>query len=255
MNIEILIVTYAKDIGWLEHCLRSIRKFGTGFAGVTLVVPVQEFSAFQEIATDFECKLKSYWRTENSEKWHLHAQAQKCLADIYCPDADFILHQDSDCIWKEPFTPEDYFKAGKPFMCIEPYSRISSPWKAVVERALGIPVEFETMRRHPQVNPKGVYKDMRARIEGAHNTDFLSYVLSCKGTFPWGFTEHNTIGAFALSDPIWQSHYDWIDLSKEPKPPDKVIQFWSYGPIDQPQDGPNSGIKVIPIEVINRILA
>lgn len=255
MKTEILIVTYAADIPYLVHGLRSIKKFATGFSGTTLVVPVQEKIGFDQLAADFGATLRTYVRDADKAKWHLHAQCMKCYGDLMCPGADFVLHTDSDCIFSEPVTPDDYLIGNKPVMLIEEYARIpTSPWKAVVENVLRLPAKYETMRRHPQVNPVGVYADLRTHIERVHGMPFTEYVLSLKPTFPWGFTEHNVIGSFAISDARWADKYHWMDVATMPRPRSKLIQFWSLSPPDKIQDDPSGGPRTVPIDIINRIL-
>lgn len=256
MKVEILIVSYANDIPYLRHCLRSIRKFATGFSGVRVVVPRIEAKQFSHVKT-FDVDYTFYERDPEKSKWHLHAQVQKCFADVHCPKADFILHTDSDCIFTEPVTPDDYFVDGKPVLLIEPYANLKDcPWQEVTQRVIGERIDWETMRRHPQVNPRGLYSDFRRHVARTHQVPFEQWVLSQKATFPWGFSEHNALGAFAWNDPVWHNAYHWIDVSKEGHPPSskKLTQFWSLSPPDKPQSTP-WGKQCIPEQIINEILA
>lgn len=254
-KVEILIVSYAKDLPYLRWCLESIKKFATDFSGVTLVVPSVEIGDFKDFAQETNWKLRVYNRTEDKRKWHLAAQVEKCLADQHCPDADFILHTDSDCIFTEPVTPDDYFVNGKPVMVIEAYSRLKgNPWQSIVRKALGWLPEYETMRRHPQVNPVGIYADVRQRVERVNRMRFADWVLMQKGDFPFGFTEHNTIGAVALRDLRWRTAYHWIDAGKETPPKEKLLQFWSHSPPDKPQKSQHGETDRAPMYVIKGIL-
>ncbi len=256
MKVEILIVSYAHDIPYLRYCLRSIRKFASGFNGVTLVVPEDEYEEFHELMIPGD-RLRSYKRNPDKAKWHLHAQVQKCLADVHCKGVDFILHTDSDCIFTEPVTPADYFVDGNPVLLIEPYSNLKDcPWKEVTEKVIGERIDWETMRRHPQVNSRALYSDFRRHVSRVHQAPFEQWVLSQKPTFPWGFSEHNALGAFAWNDPVWHGMYHWIDVSQDGHPPSskKLTQFWSLSPPDKPQSTP-WGKQCIPEQIINEILA
>jgi len=249
--MAILIASYSRDISYLSWCLKSVEKFATGFTGVTVVVPEDEAKMFKKLTEN----LKTYQRIQDQSKWQLHAQVQKCMADFYCPNADFVLHMDSDCIFKESVTPKDYLARGKPVMVIKEYSRLQgSPWKAVTERALGFPVAYETMQRHPQVNPIGIYSDMRKHIESVHHQLFEDYVLCGSGGFPFSFSEHNCIGAFALSRPEWRDKYHWIDSAKNPRPKEKVKQFWSLSPIEKPQGTPHDHDTIIPLKICQEVI-
>lgn len=250
----ILIVSYSKDLPYLRFNLRSINKFGTGFSGVTLVVPSQEASDFASLAASENCDLRTYERTEDKTKWQIHAQVQKCMADVHCPNADFILHTDSDCIFTELVCPEDYMRDGKPFMLMEDYSRLKgNPWKGVTQDCLKMTVKYEFMRAHPQVNPCAVYPALRNYLEFLHKMPFETFVLSRPGGFPFSFTEHNIIGAYAYR--FMNSAYHWIDLGKEKAPPEKLRQFWSMAPIDKKQPSPHGEPECTPLEIIQKILS
>lgn len=247
MNTEILLVTFSKDIEWARWCLKSIAKFATGFSGLTLVVPTKDRDAFMESSSIMDFAL----RTHDLEG-HLGAQCQKCFADVHCPGVDYVCHLDSDTVFTEPVTPNDYFVDGKPVMLIEEFSRLQgNPWKPTVDKALGGDAKFETMRRHPQVNPVGLYADMREHIAKTHGMIFERYVMSQKPDYPWFFSEHCTIGAFALNSD-WRSHYHWIDVTNQPHPKNKLVQFWSHGGISHMQDLPSGG-KGCAAELFNKI--
>jgi hypothetical protein len=254
MKVEILIVSYAHDLPYLRYNLKSIYKFTHDFTGITVVVPALEADQFAALSMDYPCNVRPYARVEYQPQWHLDAQCRKCFADLYCPEADFVLHTDSDCIFTEPVGPEDYFVNGKPVMVIEPYAKMPySPWKSVVEAVLKQPAPYETMRRHPQVNPIGIYRDLREHIQTLHGRDFTEYVLSLKPDFPWGFTEHNVIGSYALATSKWKDAYHWIDLGKEKMPKEKLMQFWSLSPVNKEQGAPH-GAKVVPAQFAEKAL-
>lgn len=253
MKTQIQIVSYLNDKPWLEYCLRSIDKYAKGFAGVTLVVPTDELEQFADFASFPGLTLHAYERTGNKAAWHLHAQAQKCHADEFCAGADFVLHTDSDCVFIEPVTPEDYFEGGKPVLLYESYARIGQcPWQKVTSDVLKRNVEHEFMRRHPQVNPIGIYADLRAELEHLHSIRFDDFVLSRKPDFPWGFTEHNVIGAFAWYSRQWHPAYHWVDLEKHPAPHEKIFQFWSYGGLEHEQSLPHTGGKAKALDLLKK---
>ncbi len=253
MKTEILIATWSKDIDYLVWNLKSIRKFASGFEGTTLLVAEQETPLFDPIASEFGCRVATYDRVPDAARWHIQMQGEKCCADIHCPDADFILHTDSDCAFTEAVTPEDYFVGGKPVMLIEQFSRLqNNPWQEPTEYALGFPCLYETMRRHPQVNPRGIYAPLRNHVGLRHHMNFEHYVITRKADYPWGISEHCLLGAFALGRPEWKSQYIWIDVGAMARPKDKIIQHWSHSPIDQPQDLPSGG-RGCPIETYRRL--
>lgn len=259
MKTEIFIVTFARDSEWLEYCIRSIHKFARGFSGVTVAAPTRDESSFSSMCPRWGARLVTFEEAP-PPLGHLHHNAMKCRADLLCPEADFICHLDSDCVFSEPTSPEAYFVGQKPVLLIEQYSRILKtypdfPWQRGVEVALGRPVVWETMRRHPMVNYLGVYADVRSAVERATGKEFVEYVLSCHPHWPYGFAEFNTIGAVILDSP-WKEKYHLVDLGQHPYPHNPVVQFWSHSSTSQPQDIYIDGIlrRVVPIDMINELL-
>lgn len=241
MRVSILIVSWLQDRQWLDYCLRSIAKFASGFHETVVLVPEQEHASFvAQLPLPNGVRWATYPRTTEKAKWHLHHQVMKCHADLWCPDADFVLHTDSDCVFSEPVAPEDYFIVGKPVMLMEEYKRlVDNPWQIPTQNTLKRLVRYEFMRRHPQVNPVGVYRALRDHVRDLHHQPFDAYVLSRKADFPWGFSEHNVIGAFAWS--AFHDAYHWIDVAKHKRPADKLVQFWSHSPPDKEQNMPSGG--------------
>lgn len=237
-KVDILIASYARDYDWCEFNLRSIVKFATGFHGVTLLVPSHDAALFLKLEQKYTrpelpVLVKHYVVMPGKE--FNHHQAMKCYADVFCPQADFILHTDSDCIFTAPVTPDDYFVDGKPVLLKRAYADIASSgsehagsiwWQAQTERALGFPCPYETMRRHPAVHPKWIYSWLRSHIERIHLTPFTDYVLKQKEAALQGFSEFNALGSFAHE--FHENDYHWIDQQFEADPPKKLHQNWSW---------------------------
>ncbi len=233
MKVEMLIVSYSKDMEWLRFNLRTIEKFADGFSGITVLVPNHERSLFSWVEP--QCRLLSYAVPDDSKYHHLAHQIAKCRADEWCPDADLIFFTDSDCFFIEPVIPEDYLKDGKPVLCIESFNRLpGNPWKAPTDAALGINSKWETMRRHGAIHWRNMFPEFRSRVEKVTGKPFHDYVLSCKPDYPWFFSEFVALGNFVLTS-HWVSQYHFIDLGKQPWPRNKMLDVWSHAPIDQAQ--------------------
>jgi len=247
-NTEIVIVSFLPDLEWITLSLRSISKYASGFSGVTIIVPWDDLGSF----LPFEA-----WRTKDGApirvkkyidlkgKGMLMHEVMICSADIYCPHADFIMHMDSDCLFHEPVTPEDYIRNGKPDLLMVKYSsfpdgRAEHRWQQNVVRALGLGVEFfpfETMQRHPSVHVREVYKSMREQIENVHKCPFNQYVIEQENSWPQGFAEFPTLGAWAHFHADLHKLYNFIEIEKpdiqsHPKTAHKVTQFWSHSSRD-----------------------
>ena len=253
-KVEIFIVSYLKDLDYLKYCLRSIQKFASGFSGLTILVPSVEAEEFRWMGA-LGFNVRHYKAPEDRNYWHLAHQLQKCRADEWCPNADWILHMDSDCIFTEPVTPQDYFVHGRAVLLYRHYSQLKdTPWQATVEAALKHPAPCLTMIRHPSVYHRDLYQITRRLIEKANGKNFDDYVMSCKPSFPWGFSEFSTMGTVAMH-PQCRDNYHFIDVAEEGRPKDKLTQFWSLSPIDKPQNLPSIGGTVVPMDIIRKVLA
>lgn len=255
MKTHIYIVTYAKDAPWLTHCLRSIVKFAAGFSGTTVLAPRRDEAAFTVLCAQNGADLKLFDEAP-PPLGHLHHNVMKCSADMVCPFDDFFCHIDSDCIFREPVTPEDYFVGGKPVLLMESYARLGGavPWKPIVDNALHVDAQYEFMRRHPAVHYRELYAQTRDWVYDVQGVPFTEWVLRQRPVFPCGFAEFDTLGEVA-----WQrfnDRYHFIDVGRHPYPRSKLIQFWSHGPMDQEQKIWIDGqlIPVVPLNLINKIV-
>lgn len=247
--VEILIVTCARDIPFLEYCLASIDKYAKGFSGVRLVVPAAETPLFARFETP---KVRIAYFDEMPGKGMLHHEVMVCRADELCPTANAILHMDADCMAWKPFTPEDFAPKNRPLLVRERYSDCGARnptrlvWQGVVNAATGLMPEFDTMVRHPQIHIREVYSLMRRMVESKTGKKFDDYVLGCENAFPQGFAEYPTIGAVAIK--YFPGAYTMIDYDHGrdmrecaighsgfqyiyKRDRDKIVEFWSHGGI------------------------
>lgn len=237
MNCEIFIVSCAKHFDWLEYCLQSIGKFARGFSGVTVLVPqepdypmaVQRFFGRDFGSIPFRWPICGPEWPGKGMLWHM---AQVMKADEWCPEADFILHTDSDCVFSEPVTPEDYFVNGKPVLYHERFKSLVKKhpevlrWQEVVQKCVTFPVTQETMRRHPAVHPRKVYQYARAEIQNKTGKPWDSYIMEQRNEFPQTFCEFVTLGNVAMR--YFPSDYHLVDTETQPWPHQKIVQFWGH---------------------------
>lgn len=224
MTCDILVRSYYRDFEWLTYCLRSIKKYCSGFGNTILVVPETSHPRLQYLGLGGDRTLvcKSYGDD------YLGQQVTKLMADRYS-DADYICHVDSDCIFHRPLTPEDLFLDGKPRIVMTPYDRVprGGSWQRITSAFLGQDVRFDFMQQLPLVFPRSLYADLRQHTETLHRTDVESYVMAQPHR---GFSEFNALGALA-----YRSHRDtftWVDSSRQAVPDPSCLCFWSWGGID-----------------------
>lgn len=256
MTTDIFIVTHRRDRSWLDWCVKSIYKFVAGFNQIVVLVPTPELSAFDSNGI----KLVSFDQSP-PPRGHIHHCLQKCMANKWC-DADFILFVDSDCIFREPTSVNDYFVNGRPILLMESYSsleRQKNPalcWRSGTSEVLGFIPTHEFMRRHPAVHCRELFPAFKSHIERIHRMGLEQYALSCRPENPVGFNDFNNLGAFA--NRFMPDKYHFIDIThaQGKRPRDHLIQYWSHGAIDQPQERWLDGKcdSVIPIEEIGRLL-
>lgn len=252
LKVHILVFSYAFDIDYLEYCLKSIDKFATGFTGATVIVPEKELAMFK---TRFpEADIRGTWYPENEILGHLHHQGMKCAPDKYVPTGtDLVCFLDSDCVFTQPVSPDDYIVDGKPELLIKRFDSLkpgTNPWQTPTEEILKTNVYYETMQRHPHLGWTAMYPELRAHVEKLQGMEFQSFILTRKPTFVWGCSEFNLMGNFVLLNEKWKEKYHFVDLTGDkphPKSSEKLVQFWSRSPIDKPQSTPWQ-LNLVPIE-------
>jgi len=268
VKTDIFIVTYAKDFPWLKCCLRSIQKFARGFSEIHILVPTQDVEALGTLVNpgSFWDDLKPgdprayiHLHSENDwpDKgmvWHMN---QIMHADQWCPTADFIAHIDADCIFTHPVTPETYILSGKPILRFENFAFMGKRnpnvlnWQRCTEACLPFPVHYETMRCHPGVFHRDLYAEARHQMEFKTGKPVPEYIRSCRNEYPQTFCEFVTLGNVAMH--LFPFLYHMVEqINDLPAPPNYLQQFWSHGPIDQPQDIWVNGKQklVVPLEMI-----
>lgn len=238
MKAELFLVTYGPDYEFAEYTIRSIHKFGSGFSGITIVVPTKDEAKFKVLASKYGCNLRSFY--EAAGKGFLHHQVCKCEADIWCPSStDLVVHIDSDCVFERPFSLDTFLHNGKPILVREHFEDFRHyearySWKNCVDYALGVNMQWETMVRHPAVFHVELYEKMRRHIEVRHKYPFTQYVLLQRNEFPQTFAEFPTLGGYCLE--FMPQDYQIVTRVVTPGP------FWNdpqYGitPVERDTNG------------------
>ena len=211
---HILIRTYNKDKDWLVYCLKSIKKHNPEL-GLSVVAPEGHDVGYPD----------TIYAPPVHQDGYVDQQHTKLRAIAYVPeDATHVIHIDSDCLVVANLM--DLFIDGKPVMLKTPWELIdkdASVWRGVTAHYMGFDPEFEYMRRMPLVYPSRIYNDLTIYLENRHG--------------PWGnwfhkienrrLSEFNLLGSYA--DRFMNEEFHWVDTSKDPLPPLKAIQGWSWG--------------------------
>lgn len=243
MTTDILIVSCAKHFPWLRFALLSCKKFAKGFRQVKVLVPEEDLSAITPLLTEMSqidgISIKVQCYDDWPGKGFLRHEHVIMSSDEFT-DADFVCHIDSDCMFTEPVTPEDYFVNGKPVLVHASFHWLVtsqqanlSMWQVAVEKAVGWVPTQETMRLHPAVHYRKTYQKTRECIEAHTKMSCADYVRSGLNEFPQSVAEFPTLGAVAWK--FFHDDYHWLDQEKGEWPYQKLTQWWSHSPPDQPQ--------------------
>lgn len=232
--VEILIVTYHKDLPWFELCMKCLRKHVDGFAGITVCVPNKDKKLFRPLMIQYGFNLFGYDEIEG--KGMVQHMAVMASADEIVPKkTKFVAHIDSDAMFKMETTPDDYFVDGKPVYMIRTYDSLvddkgvisdCAQWKPVVEEQIAMPATHFTMCAFPFIYPVEFYEKYRKRIELVQKKPMLQYMLEGRNSFPQTRVDFQAMGQFALS--TMPEKFHWIDIGKNPPRKDRHKSFWSH---------------------------
>lgn len=228
MTTDVFLRSYAGDIAWVPYALRSIHKFVSGIRNVIICVPADEYDRFNSLKLTKEILRSS--RFPNSDGY-MDQMRDKLMAFLLT-DADTILFWDSDVVAIRSFSPVDLLIDGKPRWLVTPYAKLVNadgspavPWRPITEKAIGRPVEFETMRAHPLMATRESLLEFRDFMEKLHGVSLQQYIAAQPSR---EFSEWNALGAWAF---YYAPHHFafWHTDVSVPEP--FVRQFWSWGGI------------------------
>jgi hypothetical protein len=243
MTTDILIVSCAKHFNWLRYALLSCKKFATGFRQIKILIPSEDLSDMTPLLTELSVKDGITSRIQCYDDWPgkgflRHEHVIMCSDEF--TDADFVCHIDSDCMFTEPVTPEDYFVNGKPILVHASFHWLINfqqanlaMWQVAVQQAVGWAPTEETMRRHPAVHYRKTYQKARECIESHTGMSCADYIKSCQNDFPQTFAEFPTLGAVAWK--FFHGDYHWLNQEKGEWPHSKLTQWWTHQSPELPQ--------------------
>ena len=223
MTTDIFIKAYPKDYPWLRYCLKSIRKFATGFRKVVVIAPNAEWV---DPTTDGDL-VRSY--IPDQEPGYLFQQSVKLHAYRYS-DADQFLFMDCDCVFTQPVTPQTFMVDGKPIWLKTPWKDVNDinardSWIPAMLNWFGATPQFEYMRRHPFLIPRFLLEAMLQHTHLMHAKPLDEYIMGCEN-----FSEFNCAGY--LADMKFRDKFHWIDTSRQQSPEPVVRQFYSHDGVD-----------------------
>ncbi len=219
---SIFIRTYKNDIKWLEYCLRSIHKNLKLWDEIVICIPSGQEHLLSHLTQEKVVVCKTY------KDDYIGQQISKLEAYKHCK-GEYILFVDSDVVFFEGASVLDYFGDNKPVILYDKYENVGEAicWKPVVEKLFREDIEFEFMRRAPQLFHKSTlehFADMFSDIENyAINQPFRK------------FSEFNILGYFSFKHE--PENYKFIEAKfttgshgnqSIDLPENKSKQYWSW---------------------------
>lgn len=218
-TIDIFYKSYHKDFVWLEHSLRSLTKFVTGYNSIVILIPESEKHLFDTRNLP-ERTLIHYVKEYGSG--YLFQQVCKIQGHKYS-NADYILFSDSDLIFDHPINLQDFISDGKPEILYTSYDKVGDAicWKEPTEAFIKDSQEFEWMRRNALIYH-------RSTLEAIEKYEpNLEYIIMNSQRF----SEYNAIGAYAWKYEREKYNFVNTDMWEYVRP--KAVQYHSYTEFDK----------------------
>lgn len=228
MSSAIFIRSYHKDFQWLDYCLKSIKKYSSGFDEICLIVPDKDVN----ILPSFYFDDFNVHTVKERTTGYIDQQISKLQAHHYT-SCEEILYVDSDCCFFSNFTPDSFKQEGLPILLKTPYKEFLDyqektgekqsvlHWQPITELAVGFPVEYEYMRRLP-----ALYNASTLRLIESIYPKLQQYC--CKVPHS-SFSEFNFIGA--IIERYQPEQYSILNTTTNPLPEKVAEQRWSWGGI------------------------
>jgi len=217
--VSIFIRTYRNDLNWLDYCLKSIHKNLTGWDEIVVCIPTGQEHLLSHLTAEKVVVCKTY-RDD-----YIGQQISKLEAYKHVK-GEYVLFVDSDVVFFEGANVLDYFENNKPVILKDIWANVGDAicWKPIMERLFKEGIQYEYMRRAPQM----FYTSTLINF-AYHFSDIENYST----TQPKGqFTEFNFLGYFAEKHE--PDSYVFIDLSTGAAIPiNKSRQFWSWSGLTQ----------------------
>lgn len=234
--IDIFIRSYPGDFEWLGYCLKSIKKYCTGFRQIILTVTEDNI----EKARNSEFLDLSDVSLMPCKKYLIQDYVGQMITKSMCPnfsDADIFFHIDSDSMFYYPFDLKNILKDNKIRYYYNLYEDVKiSPWRSITENIMKQSIEYEFMRKAPMSFYKETYinlqkfflekhkKEIDKWIEDRHKNYNKKETAIGHNVF---YSEFNALGAYAF---YYQNEkYNFIEAWKEEAPIDILKVYWSWG--------------------------
>ena len=205
MTIDIFIASIPRDYTFLHYCIRSIKKYVTGYRKIHVVIP-----PWAHPTRPKDLALPVEWHTEVSGVGLGYITKQATVIRAYSyTDAEYIMFLACDHIARESVDiVRDYFEDGKPQLWYRTFDAVrrlspdaiginsmAAKWQMPAMNALGFECPYFTLEFQPIVHHRSTVLGAAARMEQVTRRSVEAYANSLM--YP-GFGEYLVLGNYAM---------------------------------------------------------
>jgi hypothetical protein len=230
--MDIFIKTYHRDFVWLQYCLKSIKKFASGFRNIVIVSDndghgIPKESLLPNCKVFYVNKPLKRFATPTPQLGYLWQQYIKLTWYNYT-DAETILVLDSDEMLTVPVTPESFKRDNKFVWYYREWSKAGSAifWKKSTDFIHGLDTKYEAMCVTGFILQKETTLALTNHLCSKHGVNnlwdmFMKYNMETA-------SEYNIFGSFVY-------HYDRkeylhvLDHGPENSINYTILKSWSWG--------------------------
>jgi hypothetical protein len=236
MTLDVVYVTYRKDLAWICYSMQLLHKFFRGAFGVHVMAEED----CKEVTDTWALPRTTYHFTKPWKDGYAFAMYKKTMAD-QLTEADLIMLMDSDHLLLEPVYLEDLLDHGKPVIRYrnwdddpnDPFLAVSKDhWAPPTERTLGIPLDRDYMVGPPFVFWRETFVKVRERVQDVTGLPFHDAVYSDKPyvytnflNHPKVYCDYEALGLYAAK--FQPERYSLLHHERGTHTPFRV--YWSHG--------------------------
>jgi hypothetical protein len=207
MTVDVVYITYRKDLSWICYSMQLLYKHLRGAFGV--IVRAEENC--KDVINTWGLPVKYYY-TEPWSDGYAFAMYQKLIADQYS-QADVIMLLDSDHILLEPAHIDDFLDQGKPIVRYRNWDEDPNDsdltvgqriWSPPIERTMGMQLDKNYMVGPPFMFWRETFTGVRTRVEEVTGLPFHDAIYSDAHydykkflQHPMKFCDYEALGLYA----------------------------------------------------------
>jgi hypothetical protein len=236
MTVDVVYVTYRKDLAWICYSLQLLHKFFRSAFGVHVMAEED----CKEITDTWALPRTTYHFSKPWPDGYAFAMYKKTMAD-QVSQADLIILMDSDHLLLEPIYLEDLLDHGKPIVRYREWDEDPNDatlavsrqqWAPPTQRTLGMMLDRDYMVGAPFMFWRDTFSMVRNRIEEVTGLPFHDAVYSDQPydyrhflNHPKVYCDYEALGLYAVK--FQSDRYSLVHHSRGTHMPFRV--YWSHG--------------------------